>query len=113
MSGPSSHRVSRQISPRPSSPPIRKDYVASPYKPPPSTQPRTDVGSYVVLHDPAIHGSKNGKEVRKRFDGMQGDERVEASDPRLDTKNPPRWREGRGTAKNRATWYELNYEVSS
>lgn len=64
----------------------------------------------MTLHDPAVHGQKGGKEIRKRYDGMDGDKEVELKDPRLATGS--RWREGRGGSKQRSTFYQLDYEVS-
>jgi hypothetical protein len=91
--------------------PSLEPYVPKPYVPPPCTVRRPGIGNYIVLHDPAIHGSKGGKEIRKRYDGSLGDAIVVPVDPRLAMSEEAR-RKGRGSAKQRTGLYEISYEVS-
>ena len=80
--------------------------------PPPPTPPcasrRPGVGNYVVLHDPAVHTSKKGKELVKRLDGEMDGKVIELVDPRLAMSAESR-RRGRGSSKSRIELYELEY----
>ena len=86
-------------------------YIPAPYLPPPSVHRRPGLGNFVVLHDPATHGSKTDKAVIKRFDGVIDGAEVNVQDPRLKLPEEAR-RKGRGSAKSRTGLYELEYEVS-
>lgn len=70
------------------------------------------MGNFMFLHDPAVHGSKGGKEVVKRYDGGSGVDEAKVEDPRLQMPVDVRQR-GRGSAKQRSTFHELEYEVSA
>lgn len=94
--------------PRSTSPP---PYIPPPYVPPASTRRRSGIGNFLVLHDPAAQGSKGGKEVIKRYDGKMGEDEVKVEDPRLQISEEVRQR-GRGSAKQRTGFHELEYEVS-
>jgi hypothetical protein len=104
--------IKAPISAVPPSEQVKERLVTAPQPPPPPRclKRRPGLGSFVTLHDPAVHGQKGGKEIRKRYDGMDGDKEVELKDPRLATGS--RWREGRGGSKQRSTFYQLDYEVS-
>jgi len=81
-------------------------YVTPPWVPPPSASRRPGLGNYLVISDV----SKYSKGVTKRYDGLQEGEEIVTRDPRLLNGE---WKKGRGTAKNRPSFYEIKYEVSA
>ncbi|WWC70852.1 uncharacterized protein I206_104804 [Kwoniella pini CBS 10737] len=72
-------------------------YIPPPYIPPACVKPRPGLGNFLVV----------GKE--KRLDGMLYDQPVEVFDPRLKLTKE-QLHKGRGVMKNRAGFYEVEYE---
>jgi hypothetical protein len=88
----------------PTSPP----YVPPPYVAPASTSRRPGLGNFRITFDPALEDPKKGKEVKRRFDG-EGIDHVK--DPRLDL-SAETLKRGRGPAKQRTEFHEVEYTVS-
>jgi histone-lysine N-methyltransferase SETD1 len=96
----------REATPRAPTPP---PYIPEPYIAPASVVQRAGLGNFRITHDPALEGKKDkGKEVKRRFDG-EGLDKVE--DPRLALPVEMQKR-GRGTAKQRTEFHEIEYSVS-
>ena len=92
-------------------PPLREPTPPppEPWKPHASAERREGLGNFVVLQHPAMQSSKGSKEIKKRYDGIANGQVVSVADPRLAFSDEARQR-GRGTAKHKDMFTELQYD---